>query len=73
MNKFLATGANGFVGQVLCAELLRRGYTVCGAVRNQAALATLAHGRSCLVGARLVGRSQEPSRNKLRSYNGVFP
>jgi nucleoside-diphosphate-sugar epimerase len=31
--KFLITGANGFVGQPLCAELLGRGHTVCAAVR----------------------------------------
>lgn len=31
--KFLVTGANGFVGKPLCAELLRRGHAVCAAVR----------------------------------------
>jgi nucleoside-diphosphate-sugar epimerase len=31
--KFLITGANGFVGRALCAELLRRGYSVRAAVR----------------------------------------
>ena len=31
--KFLITGANGFVGKPLCAELLRRGQSVCAAVR----------------------------------------
>ena len=31
--KFLITGANGFVGQPLCAELLRRGQAVRAAVR----------------------------------------
>lgn len=35
--KFLVTGANGFVGRALCAELLRQGHSVRGAVRNQAA------------------------------------
>jgi len=31
--KFLITGANGFVGRALCAELLLRGYSVHAAVR----------------------------------------
>lgn len=31
--KFLVTGANGFVGKSLCAELLRQGHAVCAAVR----------------------------------------
>lgn len=31
--KFLITGANGFVGKQLCAELPRRGHAVCAAVR----------------------------------------
>jgi nucleoside-diphosphate-sugar epimerase len=31
--KFLITGANGFVGRALCAELLLRGYSVRAAVR----------------------------------------
>jgi nucleoside-diphosphate-sugar epimerase/GT2 family glycosyltransferase len=32
--RFLVTGANGFVGQYLCAELLRQGQTVRAAVRS---------------------------------------
>jgi len=32
--RFLVTGANGFVGQVLCSELLRRGHSVKAAVRS---------------------------------------
>lgn len=32
--RFLVTGANGFVGQYLCAELLRQGHTVRAAVRS---------------------------------------
>jgi nucleoside-diphosphate-sugar epimerase len=32
--KFLVTGANGFVGKALCAELLRQGETVRAAVRS---------------------------------------
>jgi len=32
--KILVTGANGFVGRLLCAELLRQGYTVRSAVRS---------------------------------------
>lgn len=32
--KFLITGANGFVGKALCAELLRQGYPVRAAVRS---------------------------------------
>ena len=32
--KFLITGANGFVGTALCAELLRRGHTIKAAVRS---------------------------------------
>ena len=32
--KFLVTGANGFVGQHLCAELLRKGQSVRAAVRS---------------------------------------
>lgn len=31
--KFFITGANGFVGKPLCAELLRQGQSVCAAVR----------------------------------------
>ncbi len=34
MTKFLITGANGFVGKLLCAELLRQGQSVRGAVRS---------------------------------------
>src|SRR5574340_1149688 len=32
--RFLVTGANGFVGRSLCAELLRQGQTVRAAVRS---------------------------------------
>jgi len=32
--KFLVTGANGFVGKFLCAELLRQGHSVRAAVRS---------------------------------------
>ena len=35
MATFLVTGAGGFVGQALCAELLRRGHALRGAVRGQ--------------------------------------
>jgi nucleoside-diphosphate-sugar epimerase len=34
MTTVLVTGANGFVGRVLCTELVRRGYRVHGAVRS---------------------------------------
>ena len=34
MKKFLITGANGFVGKPLCAELLRQGQSVRAAVRS---------------------------------------
>ena len=37
--KFLITGANGFVGQSLCAELLRQGHAVRAAVRSASTLA----------------------------------
>jgi nucleoside-diphosphate-sugar epimerase len=33
--KFLVTGANGFVGHILCAELLRQGHAVRAAVRTK--------------------------------------
>ncbi|MFZ2301194.1 MAG: SDR family oxidoreductase [Gallionella sp.] len=36
--KFLITGANGFVGRYLCAELIRQGHTVRAAVRSAAPL-----------------------------------
>lgn len=36
--KFLITGANGFVGQTLCGELLRHGLSVRAAVRSAAQL-----------------------------------
>lgn len=36
--KFLITGANGFVGKTLCAELLRQGQSVRAAVRSSAQL-----------------------------------
>lgn len=32
--KFLLTGANGFIGKRLCAELLQNGHTICAAVRT---------------------------------------
>ncbi|MDP4028645.1 MAG: SDR family oxidoreductase [Gallionella sp.] len=35
--RFLVTGANGFVGQYLCAELFRQGQTVRAAVRSASA------------------------------------
>lgn len=38
--KFLVTGANGFVGSVLCSELSKRGYPVLGAVRSENAECT---------------------------------
>jgi len=34
LNRFLVTGANGFVGKPLCAELLRQGHAVRAAVRS---------------------------------------
>jgi len=34
LSKVLVTGANGFVGRALCAELLRRGQAICAAVRS---------------------------------------
>ncbi len=37
--KFLVTGANGFVGQYLCAELLRQSHTVRAAVRSASPVA----------------------------------
>lgn len=36
--KLLVTGANGFVGQALCVEALRRGFGVVGAVRGDSRL-----------------------------------
>jgi len=36
--KYLITGANGFVGQALCAELLRQGQSVTAAVRSSSQL-----------------------------------
>lgn len=36
--KILATGANGFVGRALCAELISQEFTVLAAVREKAAL-----------------------------------
>ncbi|MEO8342476.1 MAG: SDR family oxidoreductase [Gallionella sp.] len=36
--RFLISGANGFVGKPLCAELLRQGHTVRAAVRSSAQL-----------------------------------
>lgn len=36
----LVTGANGFVGRVLCTELVRRHYTVSGAVRHESGYET---------------------------------
>ena len=36
--RFLVTGANGFVGKPLCAELLRQGHAVRAAVRSSAQL-----------------------------------
>jgi len=38
--KYLITGASGFVGQVLCAELLRQGHSVTAAVRSPSPLPT---------------------------------
>ena len=38
--KFLVTGANGFVGQSLCAELVRQGHEVRAAVRQKSPLLT---------------------------------
>lgn len=35
MKRFLITGANGFVGKTLCAELLKRGVAVIAAVRAE--------------------------------------
>jgi nucleoside-diphosphate-sugar epimerase len=32
----LVTGANGFVGSALCVALIKRGYMVCAALRDQA-------------------------------------
>jgi len=37
MEKILVTGANGFVGKAVCAELIARGLRVAAAVRNAAA------------------------------------
>jgi nucleoside-diphosphate-sugar epimerase len=34
-SRVLVTGANGFVGRVLCQELTARGHSVCAAVRNR--------------------------------------
>jgi nucleoside-diphosphate-sugar epimerase len=39
--KVLVTGANGFVGRALCAELLRHGHAVRGAVRRHDCTTTL--------------------------------
>jgi nucleoside-diphosphate-sugar epimerase len=36
--KVLATGANGFVGRALCAELIKQGLTVLAAVREKTAI-----------------------------------
>lgn len=44
--KLLITGANGFVGKPLCAELLRRGHTTRAAVRSSA---TVPEGEQAIV------------------------
>jgi len=44
--KILITGANGFVGKPLCAELLRRGHTTRAAVRSSA---TVQEGEQAIV------------------------
>jgi len=38
LNQFLITGANGFVGKPLCAELMRQGYAVRAALRSSACM-----------------------------------
>ena len=49
MSKVLVTGANGFVGKPLCAELLQRGYQVSAAMRSHGQLS--APGETVTVGA----------------------
>ncbi|MBI1887755.1 MAG: SDR family oxidoreductase [Nitrosomonadales bacterium] len=46
--KFLVTGANGFVGRSLCAELLRQGYAIRAAVRS--GNARIDHAEQAIVG-----------------------
>jgi nucleoside-diphosphate-sugar epimerase len=47
--KFIVTGANGFVGKPLCAELLLRGQSVCAAVRSANSL--IQKGDATIVGS----------------------
>ena len=45
----LITGANGFVGRALCAELLRCGHAVKGALRQNAGRSSLMEGVDAVV------------------------
>ncbi|MDQ3267811.1 MAG: NAD-dependent epimerase/dehydratase family protein, partial [Pseudomonadota bacterium] len=47
--KFMISGADGFVGKALCAELLRRGQSVSGAVRSKNSL--IENAEAIVVGA----------------------
>ena len=38
MNKVLVTGANGFIGKILLAELIAAGFDAKGAVRSSASI-----------------------------------
>ncbi|HET9388202.1 MAG TPA: NAD-dependent epimerase/dehydratase family protein, partial [Steroidobacteraceae bacterium] len=46
MRRVLVTGATGFVGQVLCAELAKAGYTVRAALRTERSLPAGMHEKS---------------------------
>jgi nucleoside-diphosphate-sugar epimerase len=65
-SKVLVTGANGFIGQALCQKLVADGWSVAGAVRNEASAGKLqGEVESVIVGA--VG----PDTDWVQALSGV--
>ena len=69
MNKFLVTGASGFIGKQVCETLSVLKYSVCGAVRNKDIISKLPNVKYVSIGD--ISLNQD-WKNLLAGYDCVI-